>query len=346
MSTTRQIDYCQAISEALVQGMEAYPNSFLFGLGVDDCRGIFATTIEATKRFAPARVFDVPSCENALTGIAIGAALNGKHPILVHARNDFMFLALDQMINNAAKWKYTYAGKSALGITIRAIVGKGWGQGPTHSQNLQAVFAHFPGLIVAVPSTAYDVKGIILESLDHQQPVVIVEHRSLYYHKMHVPEEPYRVAFGKARIALKGTDVTVVATSAMVPEALRAAQVLSEFGIRLEVIDPVTIQPLDEQAILESVQTTGRLVCADGDWLNCSFASEVAARVVEKGFHHLKAPIKRVGWPECPAPVSKTLEDAFHPTHKNIIRAVLEIMGKSQMSIPHLEIRDTFVGPY
>lgn len=141
----RHIDYCQAISEALVQGMEANPKVFLFGLGVNDCRGIFATTIEATKRFNSDRVFDVPASENALTGIAIGAALNGKHPILVHARNDFMFLALDQMINNAAKWKYTYAGKSSMGLTVRAIVGKGWGQGPTHSQNLQAVFAHFPG---------------------------------------------------------------------------------------------------------------------------------------------------------------------------------------------------------
>ncbi len=342
----RQINYCQAISEALVQGMEANPNVFLFGLGVNDCRGIFATTIEAAKRFGAARVFDVPSCENALTGIAIGAALNGKHPILVHARNDFMFLALDQMINNAAKWKYIYAGKSTVGMTIRAIIGKGWGQGPTHSQNLQAIFAHFPGLIVAAPSNAYDIKGITLEALNHKSPVVIIEHRSLYYFNMAVPQEPYRLAFGKARVCCQGKDVTVVATSSMVPEALRAARILSEFGIELEVIDPVTIQPLDEQSILTSVQKTGRLICADGDWLNCSFASEVAARVADKAFHDLKAPIKRIGWPECPAPVSKALEDAFHPTHKNIIRAVLEILDKSQIFIPDVEIKDTFVGPY
>jgi pyruvate/2-oxoglutarate/acetoin dehydrogenase E1 component len=343
---SRQISYYQAISEALVQGMEAQPNIFLFGLGVNDCRGIFATTLEATQRFGATRVFDVPACENALTGIAIGAALNGKHPILVHARHDFMFLALDQMINNAAKWKYTYAGKTTVGLTIRAIIGKGWGQGPTHSQNLQAIFAHFPGLIVTAPSNAYDIKGITLEALNQKSPVVIIEHRSLYYLKMAVPQEPYRLAFGKARICRQGNDVTVVATSSMVPEALRAAYILSEFGIELEVIDPVTIQPLDEQSIFTSVQKTGRLICADGDWLNCSFASEVAARVADKAFHYLKAPIKRIGWPECPAPVSKTLEDAFHPTHKNIIRAVLEILDKSQISIPDLEIKDTFVGPY
>jgi acetoin:2,6-dichlorophenolindophenol oxidoreductase subunit beta len=342
----RQIDYCQAISEALVQGMEADPNVFLFGLGVDDCKGIFGTTTEATKRFGHARVFDVPASENALTGIAIGAALNGKHPILVHARHDFMFLALDQMINNAAKWKYTYAGKSLVGLTIRAIIGKGWGQGPTHSQNLQAVLAHFPGLIVAAPSNAYDIKGITLEALNQKVPVVIIEHRSLYNMKMAVPQDPYRLKFGKARICRQGKDVTVVATSSMVPEALRAAFILSEFGIELEVIDPVTIQPLDEQSIFSSVLKTGRLICADGDWLNCSFASEVAARVADKAFHDLKAPIKRIGWPECPAGVSKTLEDAFHPTHKNIISVVLEILNKNQMSIPDVEIKDTFVGPY
>jgi pyruvate dehydrogenase E1 component beta subunit len=326
--------------------MEAHPHAFLFGLGVDDCKGIFGTTTEVAKRFGASRVFDVPACENALTGIAIGAALNGKHPILVHARHDFMFLALDQMINNAAKWKFTYAGKSAVPMTIRAIVGKGWGQGPTHSQNLQAVLAHFPGLIVAVPSNAYDIKGIILESLNQKSPVVIVEHRSLYDLKMDVPQESYRLAFGKARISRKGHDVTVVATSSMVPEALRAAYILSEFDIELEVIDPVTIQPLDEPAILDSVRKTGRLICADGDWLNCSFASEVAARVADKAFHDLKAPIKRIGWPDCPAGVSKTLEEAFHPTHKNIISAVLEILDKRGLTIPEVEIKDTFVGPY
>ena len=342
----RQITYAQAISEALVQGMEVNPNAFLFGLGVNDFKGIFGTTVEATKRFGPSRVFDVPACENALTGIAIGAALNGKHPILVHSRHDFMFLALDQMINNAAKWKYTYAGKSVLGLTIRAIIGKGWGQGPTHSQNLQSVLAHFPGLIVVAPSNAYDVKGIILEALNQKNPVIIIEHRSLYDNKMTVPTEAYRLRFSKARISRQGKDVTVVATSSMVPEALRAAYILSEFGIELEVIDPVTIQPLDDQAIFTSVQKTGRLICVDGDWLNCSFASEVAARVADKAFHDMKAPIKRVGWPQCPAPVSKKLEEAFYPTHKNIIRAVQEILDMPQISIPDVEIKETFVGPY
>ena len=187
---------------------------------------------------------------------------------------------------------------------------------------------------MAVPSNAYDIKGITLEALNQKSPVVIIEHRSLYDLKMAVPQEPYRLVFGQARISRQGKDVTVVATSCMVPEALRAAYILSEFGIELEVIDPVTIQPLDEEAIFNSVKKTGRLICADGDWLNCSFASEVAARVADRAFHDLKAPIKRVGWPECPAGVSKTLEEAFHPTYKNIIQAVLEILDKRAIIYP------------
>jgi pyruvate/2-oxoglutarate/acetoin dehydrogenase E1 component len=201
-------------------------------------------------------------------------------------------------------------------------------------------------MVVVAPSNAYDAKGIIMEALNFQGPAVIIEHRGLYDLKMAVPQGPFRLPFGKARISRQGRDVTLVATSIMVPEALRAAYILSEFGIELEVIDPVTLQPLDEGAILNSVEKTGRLICADGDWLNCSFASEVAARMADKAFHALKAPIKRIGWPDCPAGVSKTLEDAFYPTHKNIIRTVLEILEKPQMSIPDVEIKDTFVGPY
>lgn len=342
----RNLTYAQAISEALVQGMTQDPNVFLCGLGVDDPKGIFGTTLEATKKFGPGRVFDTPASENALTGMAIGAALNGKRPILVHARHDFMFLALDQMINNAAKWQYTYAGKSQAPIVVRAIIGKGWGQGPTHSQNLQSILAHFPGLIVAVPSNAHDVKGIILESLKSKAPVAILEHRSLYDQTMIVPEGYYQTPFGQARISRQGKDLTIVATTNMVMESLKAAFILGELGIEVEVIDPVTIQPLDEGSILKSVAKTGRLLCIDSDWLRCSFASEVAAIVAEKGFSSLKGPIKRIGWPESPCPVSKALEDAFYPNHQNIVRTVLAMLGKSDAQLKMTEVKDTFVGPY
>ncbi len=343
---TRPLTYGQAISEALVQGMQADPNVFIFGLGVDDCKGIFGTTKDAFSRFGSSRVFDVPACENALTGIAIGAALNKKRPVLVHARNDFMFLTLDQMINNAAKWKYTYAGQSSVPFVVRGIVGKGWGQGPTHSQSIQATLAHFPGLIVAMPSNACDIKGIILQALKADAPVVILEHRGLYDKSSDVPEGMYHYPFGKARIVRPGKDVTIVATSIMVAEAMHAAQGLEQAGIDVEIIDPVTIQPLDEAAIIRSVQKTGRLIVADNSWVRCGFSAEVAALAAEKAFDYLKAPVKRIGWPESPCPVSKVLEDAFYPGAEDIAAAVWALLGKKEKYVAQARRTDTFVGPY
>lgn len=344
----RTLSYAQAISEALVQAMGLDPQVFIFGLGVDDPKGIFNTTREAFVKFGGARVFDVPASEGALTGIAIGAALNGKRPVLVHARNDFMFLALDQMINNAAKWKYACAGKTSVPFLVRSIVGKGWGQGPTHSQSIQSIFAHFPGLFVAMPSSPYDVKGILMKSLQIDTPVVVLEHRALYDMKGDVPQEPYTVDFGKAKILRSGQDITVVATSLMVVEALKAADVLKSAGIALEVIDPISLQPFDEATIIESVKKTGRLICADTSWLRCGFASEVAAVVAEKAFNHLKAPIKRIGLPECPCPVSKALEDEFYPDYQDIVSAAFELLNKemSGITLRHPEKVDTFTGPY
>ncbi|MFA5088741.1 MAG: transketolase C-terminal domain-containing protein, partial [Candidatus Omnitrophota bacterium] len=227
----RELSYAQAISEGLVQAMERDPQVFIFGLGVDDWKGIFGTTKTAFEKFGPARVFDTPASEGALTGIALGAAYNGKRPVLVHARNDFMFLALDQMINTAAKWKYVYAGQSSVPIVIRSIVGKGWGQGATHSQSIQSVLAHFPGIYVAMPSSPYIAKGLILKSLRVDAPVVLIEHRSLYDDKQDVPEGDYEIDFGRAHVARKGKDITIVATSLMVRESLKAAELLSAEGI-------------------------------------------------------------------------------------------------------------------
>lgn len=343
---SRYLTYGQAISEALVKGMDHDPNVFIFGLGVDDYKGIFGTTRDAFLKYGNARVFDTPASENALTGIAIGAALNKKRPVLVHARNDFMFLALDQMINNAAKWKYTYDGKSTVPIVVRGIIGKGWGQGPTHSQSIQSVFAHFPGIIVAMPSNAYDIKGVILESLNSDAPVVILEHRALYDLKAEVPEGRYTVPFGKARVVKSGADVTIVAVSYMLDQAVKAAAVLEQQGISAEVIDPVTIQPLDEETILNSVRKTGRLIAADTSWLRCSFASEIAALAAEKAFEHLKAPVKRIGWPECPCPVSKTLEDAFYPGYEDIVHAAYALMNRTDRHEFAEKAKDTFFGPY
>ena len=344
----RTLTYAQAISEALIQAMDLDKEIFIFGLGVDDNKGIFNTTKEAFVKFGSARVFDVPASEGALTGIAVGAALNGKRPVLVHARNDFMFLALDQMINNAAKWKYACAGKTSVPFLVRSIIGKGWGQGPIHSQSIQSIFAHFPGLFVAMPSSPYDVKGILMKSLQVNTPVVVLEHRALYDMKGEVPQEPYTVDFGQAKVLRSGEDVTVVATSLMVVEALKAADILKSEGVTLEVIDPVSLQPFDEVTVIESVKKTGRLICADTSWLRCGFASEVAAVVAEKAFKYLKAPIKRIGLPECPCPVSKVLEDEFYPDYQDIIRAAFDAMDRkiAGREFRHPEKVDTFTGPY
>jgi len=343
----RRLTYAQAISEGLVQAMTSDPKVFIMGLGVDDYKGIFGTTRAAFAKFGSRRVFDTPASEGALTGIAIGAALNGKRPVLVHARNDFMFLTLDQMINNAAKWKYVSCGRSSVPFVVRSIIGKGWGQGPIHSQSIQSVFAHFPGLFVAMPSSAYDAKGILLKSLQIDTPVVILEHRALYNIEEEVPVESYTVEFGQARIVREGKDLTIVATSLMVTEALKAAEILKTEGMDIEVIDPVSIQPLDEETIIESVRKTGRLICADTSWSRCGFAAEVAAVVAEKVFGELKAPIKRITLPQCPCPVSKKLEDAFYPTYQDIVKAVYEVFDKRTSSgIHRLQEVDTFVGPY
>ncbi len=343
----RNLTYAQAISEAIIQGMEDNPDVFVIGLGVDDYKGIFNTTVEAFKKFGPKRVIGTPASENALTGIAIGAALNGKRPILVHARNDFMFLALDQMLNNAAKWKYTYAGRASVPMVVRGIIGKGWGQGPTHSQSIQSLLAHFPGLYVAMPSGPYVAKGLILQSLSLNTPVVLLEHRALYDVKEDVPQAQFKVEFGKARMLKQGKDITLVATSLMVQEAMKAAHILTDKGIELEIIDPVSLRPLDEETILRSIQKTGRLICADTSWVRYGFTSEIAALASEKALSFLKSPVKRIGLADCPCPVSKALEGEFYPNYNSVVEAAFGLMNRKSERTERFETQaDIFSGPY
>src|SRR5712691_11386067 len=242
-TTTRQqavrtLKYSEALGEGILQAMERDPNIFMTGLAVDYPSGIFGSTIEATKRFGPKRVFDAPAMENALTGIAIGAAAMGKRPIIVHPRNDFMFLAYDMMINVAAKWKYMYGGNAgSVPIVVRGVIGKGWGQGASHSQSLQSVLAHFPGLNVVMPAFPKDAKGLMMSALRHSSPVIMLEHRTLYDTEGEVPEEPTYTPIGKAAVVREGTDVTIVATSFMAYEAVHAADELAREDISAEVID-------------------------------------------------------------------------------------------------------------
>lgn len=342
----RKMKYKDAISEATIQAMTADPNIFVTGHAVAYPSGIFGSTAAVVEQF-PDRVFDCPSMENGFTGIAVGAAAMGKRPVFVLPRADFMFLAFDNLLNLACKWRYMYGGNAGeVPIVIRAIVGKGWGQGATHSQSLHAPLAHFPGLTVAMPSTPEDAKGLLLNAYSNNHPVIVFEHRSLFDKEGEVPADMEPIPFGKARILREGKDLTIVATSLMAVEATIAAEELAKQGVDVEVLDPRTIRPLDEQAILASVAKTGHLIVADCSWELCGFSSEVAGLVAEKGFHHLKAPVRRIALANCPAPVSMPLEAAFYPKASTLAEAALALLNKEAREMSGIDQKDLFKGPY
>jgi pyruvate/2-oxoglutarate/acetoin dehydrogenase E1 component len=341
----RTLSYAQAISEALVIGMRENSKVFITGIGVDYPVGVFGTTKEAFDEFGQSRVFDSPSMENALTGICIGAASMEMRPVLVHHRNDFMFLAFDQMLNLAAKWRYMYGGNAGqVPIVVRGVIGRGWGQGATHSQSLQAPIAHFPGITVVMP--AMPAKGLILTALKSKSPVVILEHRSLFDITGEVPEGYYETPIGKANILRLGTDISVVCTSYMVVEAMRAAKFLSSFGISVEVVDLRSIRPIDENTIIDSVMKTGRLIIADTSWVQYGVTSEISALVAEKALSYLKAPVKRIGLPDCPAPSTKVLEDVFYPSANSLQKSITRVLGIPDITTVLAPEIDNFKGPY
>lgn len=255
MSKRSEITFVQAINDSIRQAMEIDKKVLCYGLGVTDPKAVFGTTEKLEQIFGPDRVFDIPCSENAITGIGVGAALLGYKSVMTHQRLDFFLLAMDQLVNSAAKWNYMFGGNTPVPITIRLILGRGWGQGPTHSQNLQAWFAHIPGLKVVSPSNASDAKGLLIASIFDPSPVVFLEHRWLHNSKSDVLNDSFSVEIGKANVVKSGSDITLVTSSYLVAEALDAAEyVLNSFGISSEVIDLRTIKPLDTDTILASVK--------------------------------------------------------------------------------------------
>ena len=343
----RELTYAQAISEATVQCMAADPSVFVAGQNVDDEKGTHGTTREAFEAFGPSRVIDVPNAENAFAGIALGTAAAGMRPLVVHTRADFMLLAMDSVINLASKWRYVYGDPAGVPLVMRGVVGRGWGQGATHSQSLQSVFGHFPGLRVATPATPADAKGLIISALQGRDPVVLLENRGLYSLKGEVPEEAVPVPFGRGRVARRGDDVTIVAASLMAHEAERAADLLADVGVSAEVLDPRSVRPLDGGLIMSSVARTGHLVVADTSWAPFGFSAEVAAIVAESVPGALRSPVVRVTPPDCPAPVSFPLEEAFHPDAERIARACLTALrlDASEFRTPR-PITAGFSGPF
>lgn len=324
----RQISYVEALREAQDYCLGADPNVYLMGLGVPDPKGIFGSTTGLQEKHGAARVMDMPLSENAMTGIAVGSALRGMRPIMTHQRIDFVMVAMEQIINQAAKWHFMFGGRATVPLVIRMIIGRGWGQGPQHSQSLQSVFAHFPGLKVVMPTTAYDAKGMMIAAVEDNNPVIFLEHRWLYGIKDNVPAEPYRVELGKSHTLRQGSDVTIVSSSYMTLEALRAADILAEQGISADVIDLRTISPLDRPAILASVRKTGRLVVADTGWKTFGCAGEIIALATEEAFSSLKAAPARVCLPDSPTPTSPALADGYYPRAAHVVAAALGQLGR------------------
>lgn len=323
---SRVISYRDAIREALSLALKEDNRVFVFGEGVDDPAGIFGTTINLQNEFGAQRVFDTPIAENTLTGIAIGASLAGLRPVLVHMRTDFMLVSMDQLVNHAAKWKYMFGGNVSVPIVVRAIIGGGWGSAAQHSQAFQALFAHVPGLKVALPASAYDAKGLLLSSIADDSPVIFIEHRWLFDYKDAVPKEPYLIPLGKAVLRKKGKDLTLIADSFMVILAMEAAKRLEEEGIDIEVIDLRTIKPLDSDTILTSVRKTGRAVILDFGYKFCGISSEISSTICENAFSSLKAPVLRIALPDIPTPATPVLEKIYYPKIEDIIVRIKSIV--------------------
>jgi len=324
----RRLSYSLAINEALHQMMAHDPSVFLIGQGVKSPWYVGNTAAGLLKKFGSGRVIDTPVSENAITGTAVGAALVGMRPVVVHPRVDFMMYAMDPIINEAANWHYMFGGKSSVPVVIWGIINRGGEQAAQHSQSLHALFAHVPGLKVVMPSTPYDAKGLMIAAIEDDNPVVYMDDRWLYNLEGEVPEEIYSVPIGKGIIRREGKDVTLVANSYMVVESMKAAEDLEREGIDLEVIDLRSVKPLDETLLFESIKKTGRLVIADGGWKTCGMAAEISALISENIFDVLKAPIMRVTLPDAPAPASRTLEKEYYPNFKTIVHAVKAVLKK------------------
>ena len=314
----RTLTYSQAIREAMQQEMSRDSAVFVMGMGVDDPTLLYGTSKGLVDEFGQNRVLDTPVAEDSMTGVAIGAALGGMRPIHVHIRMDFILLAMNQLVNMAAKMKYMYGGSVTVPIVVRGIIGRSWGQGPQHSQGLHSLFMHIPGLKVVAPVTPYDAKGCLIESIRDNNPVIFIEHRMLHGLESHVPEEPYTIPFGSARVLERGRDITIVGVSHAVVECLRAGKYLEEVGISAEVIDPVSLSPLDIGTMVESVRKTRRLLVVDNAWTNCGASAEIVTQVVEQLQGEIKVQIGRMGYEPVSCPTTPELENLFYPNGRTI----------------------------
>ncbi len=334
-----QLSMRDAINQALHQEMARDPRVIVLGEDVsggaggssgerEASGGIFGITKGLLPKFGSDRVIDTPISESAIVGAAAGAALAGLRPVAEIMFADFVGVCMDQIYNQIAKFRYMFGGKTACPVVIRTAMGAGMNMGAQHSQTIYALLTAVPGLKVVVPSNAYDAKGLMIQAIRDDDPVVFFEHKALYPRKSEVPEEAYTVAFGEANVLREGDDATVVAFGRMVPFAEKALDALAKEGVKCDLIDPRTTSPLDEEAILESVENTGRLVVVDESPPRCSVAADIAALVASRAFHSLQAPVEQVTAPHAPIPFSPSLERAWVPGPQKIEAAIRRVLEK------------------
>jgi len=351
--TNTPTKFSEAINFAIKDEMREDNNVICYGLGVTDPKAVFGTTFDLEQEFGSDRVFDVPCSENALTGIGVGASLAGVKPVMVHQRLDFFLLAMDQLVNSAAKWHYMFGSQNSVPITIRLILGRGWGQGPTHSQNLQSWFAHIPGLKVVSPSNASDAYHMLRDAIKDPNPVIYLEHRWLHNSISEQIQAKPDKNLSSAKVVREGNDISVVAASYMVQEAQRAADFLeTKIGISTEVIDLRSIRPIDWTTIFSSLKKTRRLLSVDSASKSFSISSEIIATSVENiGLANLKY-LGRLGLPDMPEPTSYGLTKNFYNSASDIAQEICKVFGKRYQGSPFINDKhhdvpgDWFKGPF
>jgi pyruvate dehydrogenase E1 component beta subunit len=349
-----KITVASIILDTLDEVLKDDSSTLLFGLGVNDPKGVFGTTTDLYKKYTTSRVFETPTSENAMTGVGVGLALAGFRPIMVHQRLDFFLLAMDQLVNSAAKWHFMFGGESKVSLTIRLILGRGWGQGPTHSQNLHAWFAHIPGLKVVIPAFASDVKGLLTAAIRDPNPVIFIEDRWIHSQLAEIGELKGDVPLGVANLVTTGDNLTLVSSGYMSVLALKAVKYAKEKGLKIDLIDLRTIKPLDEKMILESVKKTGRLIVVDSGVEFGSFGAYIISRISSYAFDYLKIAPKLLASPDVPEPTSHGVIEEFKITPIKIAESIFEIMNLDipndlvlELKSSHHDVPDSyFTGPF
>ena len=346
MDNLKEINYGEAIYEGCYQEMEKDDSVFVYGLGVDDPKGHYGTSKDLHKVFGEKRNFDMPLSEDAMTGVGIGAALAGLRPIYVHQRMDFLLLCMNQLVNMAAKLRYMSSGQHSVPLVVRAAIGRSWGQGAQHSQSFHSYFMHIPGIKVVAPTTPHDAKGCLIASIRDNNPVIFLEHRMLYSNTGYVPSETYEVEFGKGRVLVEGTDITLVGVSYTVTDCIRAALALKKIGISAEVIDPVSLSPIDYEIIRKSANKTKKVLVVDNGWITCGFSAEIIA---DLGINCSGLNLDRMGYLESPCPTTRVLEDAFYPSPETVAIKANQMCNGDTNWKPEKISRDeinSFKGPF